>query len=76
MKKIQQAQQMKQLFDEQVQNRRNAQNFAKSSSLSAEEVEYNRKIIKKIESDPRLYKEVMARVKPTPRGGMGEFKYG
>lgn len=74
--KMKQMAEMKAKLDEQVEFRHKSQGFTRSSGLSSEEIEYNKKIIKKIESDPRLKKEVMARIKPTPRGGMGDFKYG
>jgi hypothetical protein len=74
--KLQAMQELKNKLDEQVQRRHQGEKFSKASGLSAEEIEYNRKIIKKIESDPNLFKQVMQRVKPTPAGGMGDFKYG
>jgi len=74
--KLRKMQSLKVQLDEQVDRRHKADFFQKSSGLSNEEIEYNRKIIKKIESDPRLMREVLQRVKPTPAGGMGDFKYG
>jgi hypothetical protein len=74
--KLQKMQDLKSKLDEQVERRHKADFFQKSSGLSHEEIEYNRKIIKKIESDPKLMREVLQRVKPTPAGGMGDFKYG
>jgi hypothetical protein len=74
--KLAAANDLKKKLDDQVNQRHQLQSFQKNSSLSSEEIEYNRKIIKKLESDPRLMQEVLARVKPTPRGGMGDFKYG
>ena len=75
-KKHQAMQDLKSKLDEQVQRRHNNEKFSKSASLSDKEIEYNKMIIKKIEADPKLLQQVMQRVKPTPAGGMGDFKYG
>jgi len=73
--KFQQMADLKRKLDEQVEFRHKKEQSGKAQ-LTAEEIEYNQKIIKKIESDPTLFKQVMQRVNPTPRGGAGEFKYG
>jgi len=73
--KFQQMAELKRKLDEQVEYRHRNERTGKAQ-LTAEEAEYNQKIIKKIEGDPNLFKQVMQRVNPTPRGGAGEFKYG
>lgn len=73
--KFQQMAELKRKLDEQVDFRHRSEQFGKAS-LSSEEIEYNKKIIKKLESDPNLFRQVMQKVNPTPRGGVGEFKYG
>ena len=67
---------LKAQLDEQVAYRDKVNKFTKTSGLSDQEVNLNKRLIAKIESDPVLYQRVMSKVNPTPRGGMGDFKYG
>ncbi len=67
---------MKAALDEQVRHRAGTVHAHKTAALSATEHELNKGLIAKIEANPELYQKVMAKVKPTPRGGMGDFRYG
>jgi hypothetical protein len=67
---------LKKQLDEQVHFRESANKFQKNAGLSNEEAALNKRLIAKIESDPVLYQKVMAKVNPTPRGGLADFKYG
>lgn len=78
-KKAQKKMQMAQLkaeLDQQVAVREKANKFTKTAGLSDQEVSLNKHLIKRIEANPELYQRVMSKVNPTPRGGMGDFKYG
>ena len=75
-KKRRQMSEMKAALDEQVRQRAEVVQAHKNAALSSTEQHMNKGLIAKIESNPELYSKVMAKVNPTPRGGMGDFKYG
>ncbi len=75
MNKLKTMNELKSKLDEQVERRHRESQLGKVT-LTDEEKEYNQKIIKKLQADPKLYQQVMQRVNPTPRGGLNEFKYG
>ena len=75
-RKRRQMAEMKSALDEQVRQREGNIRAHKTAALSATEQELNKGLIAKIEANPELYQKVMAKVNPTPRGGMGDFKYG
>jgi hypothetical protein len=74
-KRVQMAE-LKAQLDEQVAFREKTNKFTKTAGLSEQEVDLNKHLIAKIEANPELYQRVMSKVNPTPRGGMGDFKYG
>lgn len=67
---------LKAQLDEQVAHREKTNKFTKTAGLSEQEMNLNKGLIAKIEANPELYQRVMSKVNPTPRGGMGDFKYG
>lgn len=65
---------MKRQLDQQVTYRSRITAEAKAG-LSKEELMLNKSLIAKIESNPELYRKVMEKVSPNPKGGLGDFAY-
>lgn len=59
-------QELKAKLDEQVSFRHEQGSFTKGAGLSSLELDMNKSIIKKIESDPMLAKKVMLKMQPPP----------
>jgi len=59
-------QELKAKLDEQVSFRHEQGSFSKGAGLSSLELDMNKSIIKKIESDPMLLKKVMLKIQPPP----------